>query len=72
MYWFGEAEAGDLNMWITNNFGAKNNIIILIFHFKPTIWPQAGINIMNPPPPTRVTRHVSLLCSGVSSECSII
>ncbi len=55
--WFWEAEGGDPNMWITTIFCAKNYLIILNFHFNPTIWPQAGINIMKTSL-TRVTREL--------------
>lgn len=62
---------------ITNIFGAKNNIIILIFHFNPRIRPQAGINTVKTSPKC-VTRAVGLICNAVSSEwlcqvlCSVI
>lgn len=57
--------------------GAKNNIIIRIFHFNPRIWPQAGINTVKTSPKC-MTRAVGITCSAVSSEwlcqvvCSVI
>lgn len=41
--------AATVTYGIVNIFAAKNIIMILNFHFNPTIWPQAEINVVKKP-----------------------